>query len=279
MDRVVLSLEEVTFRRAHARVLHGVSWTVRRGEHWAVLGPNGAGKTSLIMIATGYQPASTGRVFLLDGYFSEIVLPRARERVALVSAALGDVMLKHRGATTGLEVVLSGRYASLGFYARPEPEEMERARAVLRRMGLEHLADVRYSLMSTGQRQRCLIARSAMADCELAILDEPCAGLDVAAREDLLAALEAACRERPHVPRVLVTHHPEEIVPSISHVLLLRSGRSVAAGRKEDVLTEPNLEATFGIPLRLVRERGRTWIIPRGGDGRPCPEPDPPRPG
>ena len=266
MDRVVLSVEDVTFRRADAHALRGVSWTVRAGEHWAVLGPNGAGKTSLIMIATGYQPASTGRVFLLDGYISEIMLPRVRERVALVSAALGDVMLKHRGATTGLEVVLSGRYASLGYYARPEPEELEKARQIVRRMGIEQLADVKYSLMSTGQRQRCLIARSHMADCELAILDEPCAGLDVAAREDLLAAFEAACRERPDVPRILVTHHPEEIVPGVTHVLLLREGRAVAQGVKEDVMTEPTLEATFGIPLRLVRERGRTWIIPRGGD-------------
>ena len=266
MDRIVLSVEDVTFRRDEAHALRGVSWCVRAGEHWAVLGPNGAGKTTLIMIATGYQPASTGRVFLLDGYVSEIVLPRVRERVALVSAALSDVMLQHRGDTTGLEVVLSGRYASLGYYVRPQPEELEKARQIVRRMGIEHLADVKYNRMSTGQRQRCLIARSYMADCELAILDEPCAGLDVAAREDLLAGFAAACRERPDVPRVLVTHHPEEIVPGITHVLLLRGGQAVAQGAKNDVMTEQNLEATFGIPLRLVRERGRTWVIPRASE-------------
>jgi iron complex transport system ATP-binding protein len=261
----VVSLEGVTFRRGEAVALEGVDWTVRHGEHWAVLGPNGSGKTTLIMVATGYLPSSSGRTYLIDGYISQIVLPQTRLKVGLVSAALSDRMLTGRAKTTGLEVVLSGRHGSLGLYSRPTGDDLDQAGGIMDRLGIAELRDKSYGLMSTGQRQLCLVGRCYMAHSELIILDEPCAGLDLAVRERLLAAVERACRERPDVPHVLVTHHPEEIVPAVSHVLLLHEGRVVASGRKREVLTERNLEATFGLPLRVVHDGRRIWIIPQAG--------------
>lgn len=263
MDGTVLSLEEIAFRRADTEVLHGVSWRVRTGQHWAVLGPNGSGKTTLMMIAAGYLPSSGGRTFLLDGYISEIVLPAARQKVGFVSAALSEAMVRNFGATTGLRVVLSGRYGSLGLYCRPEPEDLEDAARVMGRFGIRELADAQFGTMSTGQRQMCLIARSQMAKSALVILDEPCAGLDLARREHLLGALDEGCRLRPHVPQVLVTHHPQEIVPAITHVLLLREGQALAQGQKDEVLTQENLEATFALPLRVIHQGERVWVIPR----------------
>jgi iron complex transport system ATP-binding protein len=262
-DDLVLRLEGVAFRRGDAVALESVDWTVRRGEHWAVLGPNGSGKTTLIMVATGYLPSSSGRTFLIDGYISQIVLPQTRLKVGLVSAALSDRMLTGRAKTTGLEVVLSGTHASLGLYSRPTEGELDQAHKVMDRLGITDLRERAYGVMSTGQRQLCLVGRCYMAHSALIILDEPCAGLDLAVRERLLAAVQHACLEHPGVPHVLVTHHPEEVVPAVSHVLLLHGGRVVASGPKDDVLTEQNLEATFALPLRIVRDGGRTWIIPR----------------
>ena len=263
MPDIVLSLEDISFRREDAHALRGVTWRVRAGEHWAVLGPNGSGKTTLMMIAAGYLPSSGGRTYLVDGYISEIVLPQVREKVGIVSAALSEAMVRNFGATTGLRVVLSGRYGSLGLYRRPTEEDLAEAHRVMERFDIAALADAQFDTMSTGQRQVCLIARSEMAQSALVILDEPCAGLDLARREHLLAALDEGCRLRPGVPQVLVTHHPQEIIPAITHVLLLREGRAVAQGEKEEVLTEANLEATFGLPLRVIREHGRVWVIPR----------------
>jgi iron complex transport system ATP-binding protein len=262
MPETVLSLEDIAFRREDAHALRGVTWRVRAGEHWAVLGPNGSGKTTLMMIAAGYLPSSGGRTYLVDGYISEIVLPEVREKVGIVSAALSEVMVRNFGATTGLRVVLSGRYGSLGLYRRPTEEDLAEAQRLMERFDIAGLADAQFATMSTGQRQVCLIARSQMARSALVILDEPCAGLDLARREHLLAAIDDACRRRPGVPHVLVTHHPQEIVPAMTHVLLLREGRVVAQGSKDGVLTEENLKATFGLPLRIIRERGRVWVIP-----------------
>ena len=259
---VRLRLEGVGFWREDRRILSGIDWEVRAGEHWAILGPNGSGKTTLIMIATGYQPSSAGRVYVIDGYISEVVLPRVRERVALASAALSETMLERRRHTTGLEVVLSGRYASLGLFAAPSPELLARARSILAQLGADHLAEVPFARMSTGQRQLCMLGRCQMAQSLLVVLDEPCAGLDLAARETLLAAIRRGC-DSTTTPQVLVTHHPEEIVPGITHVLLLRAGAIVAQGPRETVLNEEQLTRTFGLPLRVLHEAGRVWVIPR----------------
>jgi iron complex transport system ATP-binding protein len=271
MSETRLQMEDVAFRRGDSVVLDGIDWQVRAGEHWAVLGPNGCGKTTLMMVATGYVPSSRGRVFLLDGYMSEIALPRVRQRVGLASAALHDHMLRHRRKTSGLEVVLGGRHASLGLFRRPSSEELSRAEDLLEQFGAADLRDVTFDLMSTGQRQRCMVARCYMAESDLVILDEPCAGLDIAARENLLGALRRACRRHAQTPHILVTHHPSEIVPEITHVLLLREGRVVARGPKREVLTEPNLEETYRMPLRVIRDDGRVWVLPEGESGDASP--------
>lgn len=267
-DTVRLQLDSIHYRRAERHILKGIDWRVREGEHWAVVGPNGCGKTSLMMVATGYEPSSAGEVYLVSGYIREITLPAVRREVGFVSSQLTEVMAQHRRAATGLETVLSGRYASLGIYERPTPAALAEARRTLRRLGAAHLEDVPFGKMSTGQRQICLIGRCFMARSKLMILDEPCAGLDLATREVVLRALSAACARRPNRPVVLITHHPEEIMPAITHVLLMRDGRAIAQGPKDAVLTHASLEAAYGLPLRVVRQDGRVWIVPRGGKAR-----------
>ena len=92
-----------------------------------------------------------------------------------------------------------------------------------------------------------------MTDPELLLLDEPAAGLDLGGREDLVGRLATLAADPDAPASVLVTHHVEEIPPGFSHVLLLRAGRVVAAGLLDDVLTDENLSATFGLPLALAR--------------------------
>jgi iron complex transport system ATP-binding protein len=262
MSELVLRMQNVHFRRGEAHILRGIDWQVRRGRHWAVLGPNGCGKTTLMMIATGYLPSSRGRVFLLDGPISEIVLPQVRKRIGLVSNALHDAMLTRHDRVTGLKVALSGRHASLGLYRRPTREDIAQARAALDALGAADLADKPYRHMSTGERQVCMVARCRMARAELVILDEPCVGLDVGAREAVLGALRQECGRPDAPPHVLVTHHPEEVVPGIDRVLLMREGRAVACGPREQVLTPQNLSQAFGLPLQVETAAGRTWVRP-----------------
>jgi iron complex transport system ATP-binding protein len=262
-------MEGIEYRRGDAHILKGISWRVAAGEHWAVVGANGSGKTSLMMIATGYEPASGGEVFLIEGDIGDIVLPDVRKKIGFVSSQLTEIMVRHRPRVTGLETALSGRYASLGLYEKPSARAVRDAKRILAELGAAHLAEIPFSKMSTGQRQVCLVARCYMTRSRLVILDEPCAGLDLATREIVLRTLTEEIRRHPATPQILVTHHPEEIVPGITHVLLLRAGEVVAQGEREKVLTKRNLERAYGVPLRVVHQDGRVWIVPRRNERTP----------
>ncbi|MCA9412390.1 MAG: ATP-binding cassette domain-containing protein [Candidatus Omnitrophica bacterium] len=262
MNEPKLILDDLHYWRGDKKILNGVNWTVRQGEQWAVLGRNGSGKTTLMMIATGYVPSSLGRVFLVEGWQGELALQETRKKVGLVSSTLSDHLVRWRDTTTGLEIVLSGLDAMLGPYRRFDRTRAEEGRALLKRLGGEHLADCIFKTMSSGERQTCLIARCYTAQSELIILDEPCAGLDFVNRERLLSTIDSGCREHPNIPQVLITHHPEEIVSGITHVLMIREGSVVAQGPKEETLNEENLTKTYGVPLKAVHRDGRVWILP-----------------
>ena len=155
-------------------------------------------------------------------------------------------------------MVVSAGYGVLGRWReRYEDADTDRADALLDAMGVRGLAERSFGTLSEGERKRVQIARALMTDPELLLLDEPAAGLDLGGREDLLARLSTLAEDPDAPASVLVTHHVEEIPPGFSHALLLREGTVVAAGLIDDVLTEENLTATFGLPLGVRRRRGR----------------------
>ncbi len=256
----ILELEEVGLVLDGVRVLDSVDWSVRRGEHWAVLGANGSGKTTLLRIVAGYQWPTRGGVTLLGYRFGQVDLRRLRRRIGWVSPSLAAEL---RPFDPALDVVVSGRFASLNlFFDHPTEGERSEAHELLDTLGVAYLAERPFGVLSQGERQRVLLARSLMAEPEVLILDETTAGLDLAAREDLLEALQVLTEAADGPSIFFVTHHLEEIVPGITHVLLLSGGRVVAAGPKEAVLGEEALSEAMGVPLEVHARHGRHWAIP-----------------
>jgi iron complex transport system ATP-binding protein len=142
---------------------------------------------------------------------------------------------------------------------REEYEALDHRRAdqLLREVGMHDLADRTFGTLSEVERKRVQIARSLMADPELLLLDEPGAGLDLGGREDLVQILSILANFDQAPVIVMVSHHVEEIPPGFTHGLLLREGRVVACGPIEEVITEPLLAETFGMPLVVTRTAGR----------------------
>lgn len=262
----VVRLEGVSLRRGDTAILSGVDWSVRRGEHWAVLGPNGSGKTTLLRIVAGYLHPSSGRAAVLGGEFGRVDLRGLRRDIGWVSPALADQL---HPRDTALDVVVSGAFASIGlFFEDPRVEQRERAVELLEVLGCGALAARPFGVLSQGERQRVVLARALMADPRLLVLDEPSAGLDIAAREDLLESLDVLVRVEDGPTVVLVTHHVEEIPAGVTHALLLSGGRVNAAGTREAVLTETEVSAAMGVELELLERGGRLWGILRR-DGAP----------
>jgi iron complex transport system ATP-binding protein len=250
-----LELIAVSLRRDDTTILAEVDWTVLPHERWVVLGRNGSGKTSLVRIASLYLHPSSGRVRLLGQELGRTDVRRLRTRVGLTSPALGGML---RAELTPIEVVMTGRNAALEpWWHTYDDEDRAAARRLLERFDVAHGADRPMATLSSGERQRVLLARAYSGEPGLVLLDEPTAGLDLAGREALVAALARAATDPATPPTVLVTHHVEEIPAGTTHALLLRGGRVVVAGPIDDALTADSLGDAFGLPLRLERRDAR----------------------
>ncbi|MGI8701701.1 MAG: ABC transporter ATP-binding protein [Nocardioidaceae bacterium] len=251
----VVELAGVTVTRGGSRLLSGVDWQVQDDERWVVLGPNGAGKTTLLQVLSTHLHPTEGVAGVLGEVVGTVDVFDLRPRIGLTSAALADRVPRDERVA---DVVMSASYAVLGRWKEEYDEsDAARAAALLREMGVQHLAERRFGTLSEGERKRVQIARALMTDPELLLLDEPAAGLDLGGREDLVSTLTGLALDESAPATVLVSHHVEEIPPAFTHVLLLRRGEVVAAGPLSTTLTESALSQTFGLPLRLSEAEGR----------------------
>ena len=238
-----------------APVLHQVDWRIRTGERWVIVGPNGSGKTTLLRLLSSWLRPSGGTAVVLGETLGRTDMRALRRRIGYTSQALSDVL---RPTMTPHEVVLSAPNGALETWWHTYTDDQHAdASRQLRHFGID--ADMEHRplrTLSSGERQRVLLARAFTGRPGLVTLDEPTAGLDVGGREDLLRRLDAAARTIT-APLVLVTHHLEEIPPAFDRAVLVRDGRVVAAGPSTELLTSDRLSDLYGIHLRVRHEHGR----------------------
>lgn len=256
MAAAVLRLRDVSVYADRSPLVRDINWTVLPGESWVIVGPNGAGKTTLLRLAIGAAAATGGTVEVLGEPLTPATdLAELRSRVGIASAAVADVI--PRGEKV-IDLVMTSGYGILGRGGEEyDSADVTRAVALLDAVGCAHLIRRKFATLSEGERKRVQIARSLMADPELLLLDEPAAGLDLGAREDLLTRIAYLVRDPRSPVLVLVTHHVEEVPEGFTHALLLRKGAVLAAGPVGEVFTERNLSRCFGVPLVVERHAAR----------------------
>jgi iron complex transport system ATP-binding protein len=236
-------------------LLDEIAWQVESGERWVLLGPNGSGKTTLISIAATYLWPSRGDVAILGETLGAVDVRELRRRIGIVSASL-EVRIPRE--ISAYRVVLAGATgATAPWWDRPDAAARAKATEMLDLVGCGALAERRFELLSSGEKQRVQIARALMLDPPLLLLDEPAAGLDLGAREQLASLLARLNADERLAATVVVTHHVEEIAAGTTHALVLRGGRAIACGSVADTVTGDVLTAAFGIPLDVARFRGR----------------------
>lgn len=251
----VLEFEQVTVKRPGKVLLDRIDWCVEAGDRWVVLGPNGAGKTTLLQLAGAQMHPTSGTVTILGEQLGRVDVFELRPRIGHMTTAIAD---RIPGGEAVRDVVMSAAYGITGRW-REEYDDIDQVQAdqILAELGVGHLADRIFATLSEGERKRTMIARAVMTDPELLLLDEPAAGLDLGAREDLLNTLQMLA-ESPQAPViVMVSHHVEEIPLGFSHALLLRDGRAVAGGPIDHTMNEAALSDTFGMRLELEKHEGR----------------------
>lgn len=255
--KVILEISNLKIQRGGVKILDGVNWRVERGQHWVILGANGSGKTSLLSALTGYLMPTAGDISLLGKSYGKSDWRELRKQIGIVSSSVRQMM---NDSEPAIETVASGRYAMIDFWGRLSRADKNRAQKILRQIECAHLAEREWRVLSQGERQRILIGRALMAKPRVLILDEPCAGLDPAAREHFLQFLQRLGQNKNAPTFVLVTHHVEEIMPVFSHVLILKKGKVLTAGEKLKTLTAKNLSVAFSVKSTLKARNKRYEI-------------------
>ena len=255
-------LRSVGVRRGESWILRGVDWSVPAGACAAVLGPNGSGKSTLARILACHLWPTEGDATILAGRLGDANLPEVRRQIRLVQPAGPydvDPVLSAR------EVVLTGFFGTIGLYDAVTDVMAAEAERLLSQVGLSHVADHAYATLSSGERVRALIARALAVRPGLLLLDEPTAGLDLLAREQVLATVQrmfepAGAADAPPPTTIMITHHVEELPPATSQILLLSEGRPAALGSPAEVLESKVLSPVYGCPVQVRRTGGRAYV-------------------
>jgi iron complex transport system ATP-binding protein len=251
----VLHLSGVTVRRGTTRLVEDIDWIVAEGERWVVLGPNGAGKSTLLQIAATRIHPTSGVAVILDEYLGLTDVFDLRPRIGVVGTGMASAIPARESV---FDAVITASWAVTGRWNEDyEQFDVDRAKKLLDQWGIAHLSDRTFGTLSDGERKRTQIARSLMTDPELLLLDEPTAGLDLGAREQLLSRLSQMADDPGAPATILVTHHVEEIPRGTTHALILAGGRVMAQGVLHNVVTSEVLSAAYATPLAVEQRSGR----------------------
>ena len=248
------TIEHASVRRDGKYILEDVSLHADMGEHIAIIGPNGAGKSTLIdVIARRTYPLA------LDEYRSSILgeerwmIQDLKMRISLVSPSQDEFFTS---AYPAREIVASGLYSSLGFdfHHAVKDEDWVKADRELEKTGMLMKKDRTMNTLSTGEKRRVLLARAAITEPDILLLDEASSGLDFPSRADLRGTIESYATGDRTI--VMVTHELSEILPSINRVILMKNGKIAADGKKEDLIRSDILSDLYGRKVSVAEKDG-----------------------
>jgi len=255
----MIEFHNVTAYQQQLKVFDSLSLTIEEGERVAILGPNGAGKSTLLKLVTReIYPVDKENSHLKLFGNQTVDIWDLRSKLGLVSQ---DLQEDYTSFTTGLDVVISGFFGSIGTHnhLHPTEEQIQQARKMLAAVEMEEYSGRMFQRLSTGQKRRLLLARSLVHRPSALILDEPANGLDMGASLALLQLMRKFCHGGRGM--IITTHHLDEIIPEINRVILISKGTIVADGPKAEIISNENLSNLYETPLRVDESGGwyRCW--------------------
>lgn len=256
-NNLAVEVDDLTVAYNEKPVVWDVDLAVPAGVLMAIVGPNGAGKTTMLKAILGLVKRAAGTVLIYGKPYIE-----QRKIVGYVPQR-GSVDWDF--PTNVLDVVMMGRYRSIGWIKRPGSHDRSLAVEALKKVGMEKYAHRQISQLSGGQQQRVFLARALVQEAMVYFMDEPFQGVDATTERAIISLL----RELRSVGKtVVVVHHDLQTVPEYFDWVTLINVRRIASGPVCDVFNEVNLRAAYG---------GRVAYLSRGtGDIRekssPCEE-------
>ncbi len=243
MAQMILTSRELSIgyrrgKRGPNVVQQGIELRLHRGALTCFLGPNGAGKSTLLRTLCGVQPPLSGEIELagrpLRSYSEE-------ERSRLIGLVLADKVMA--GGLRVEEVVALGRHPYLGFFGRLERRDHERVEWALHETGISHKRGAYMAELSDGERQKVMIAKALAQECDLILLDEPTAFLDVVSRIEIMHLLHRLAEQGRSI--LLSTHDIEQALLLADNLWILSKESGFVQGATEDLVLEGAMDRFF----------------------------------
>ena len=254
---MVICLENVNYRRNGEVILSDINWQVTEKEHWVILGLNGSGKTTLLNLINGYIfPAVGGKAQVLNYTFGNCPIADLRRHIGWISNALQQNIPL---GDTPLDIVLSGKFASIGLWEKVTEEDKAEGEAILEKLGILSLKTRTYGSLSQGEKQKVLIGRALISNPEILIFDEAYNGLDIFAKKDLSEIITKLAQDNKTL--IFVTHNTEEILPIFNKALLLKDGKILSQGDLSEVIVQENLEDFYGSEVDVFQHGEKFFIL------------------
>lgn len=255
----LLQFAEAVVVRSGAPILSIDSFVLHERENIAVLGPNGSGKSTFIKLITREVfPLHRDDPPVLFRGSERVLLTEVKKCIGVVSSTMQDQITAHISVE---DVVLGGLFGTLGVLPHFQvlEDSKEQALRAMSLMGVQDLAPRDMKTLSTGQARRVLFARALVHDPDVLVLDEPCTGLDPGGMFHIRESMRHLAQAGKSI--VLVTHYPEDVIPEIMRVVLLKEGRVFADGLKDELLSSETMTALFEVPLQIQRRRGYYSLV------------------
>ena len=248
-----LQLRNAVVRRAGRAILTVDAFELACGENIALLGPNGSGKSTFVKLVTREMlPLHCDEPPVLFKGRDRATLAEVKRSLGVVSSTMQEQMTVHLPV---VDIVAGGLFGALGIpqavAAADADGARDRALATMGLLGIADLAARDAMTLSTGQARRALIARALVHDPEALVFDEPCTGLDPEGMFYVRRSMRALAQAGKSI--VLVTHYPEDVIPEIARLVLVKDGAVFADGPKERLLSDDTMSALLGVPLRVKR--------------------------
>ena len=241
----IIEIINASFAYGKQGVWHNLNLSVFKGELLCILGANGCGKTTLLNCIHGDQHLKSGQILLNGKQINKLPTTQIAQKI-------GVVFQEHTTPFpySVLDVVLMGRGPHLGMFESPSDKDKKIALNALKNMGVLTLKDKRYTEISGGERQLVLIARTLTQEPDILLLDEPTSFLDFKNQALVLEMIRKLTLQGLTI--VMTSHFPNHALMSADRVALMNKGILVGIGDTEKIMTETNLEKTYGIGVKIL---------------------------